>query len=31
MHAVEKVGNQMAERRQVYDQVSALISDIKSN
>ena len=30
MHAVEKVGNQMAERRQVYDQVSALISDIKS-
>ena len=31
MHAVEKVGNQMAERRQVYDQVSALISDLKSN
>jgi len=31
MHAVEKVGKQMAERRQVYDQVSALISDIKSN
>ena len=31
MHAVEKVGNQMAERRQVYDQVSALISDIKSH
>jgi chromosomal replication initiator protein len=30
MHAVEKVGKQMAERRQVYDQVSALISDIKS-
>ena len=30
MHAVVKVGNQMAERRQVYDQVSALISDIKS-
>ena len=31
MHAVEKVVKQMAERRQVYDQVSALISDIKSN
>jgi chromosomal replication initiator protein len=31
MHAVEKVGKQMAERRLVYDQVSELISDIKSN
>ena len=31
MHAVDKVGKQMAERRQVYDQVSALISGIKSS
>jgi len=31
MHAVEKVGKQMAERRQVYDQVSALISGIKAS
>ena len=31
MYAVEKVGKQMAERRQVYDQVSALISEIKAS
>lgn len=31
MHAVEKIGKQMAERRQVYDQVSALISGIKAS
>ena len=31
MHAVDKVGKQMAERRQVYDQVSALISGIKAS
>ena len=31
MHAVAKVGKQMAERRQVFDQVSALISGIKAS
>jgi chromosomal replication initiator protein len=31
MHAVDKVGGQMAERRQVYDQVSALINEIKNS
>jgi chromosomal replication initiator protein len=31
MHAVEKVGGQMAERRQVYDQVTAMINEIKAS
>lgn len=31
MYAVEKISNQMAERRQVYDQVTALIKNIKAS
>ncbi len=30
IHAVDKISKQMAERRQIYDQVTALIQDIKS-
>ncbi|MCP3935823.1 MAG: chromosomal replication initiator protein DnaA [Actinomycetia bacterium] len=30
IHAVDKISKQMAERRQIYDQVTALIQDIKA-
>jgi hypothetical protein len=30
MHAVEKITDQMAERRHIYEQVSELINRIKS-
>jgi chromosomal replication initiator protein len=30
IHAVEKIGRLMPERRDIYDQVSALISSIRS-
>jgi chromosomal replication initiator protein len=31
MYAVDKISNQMAERRQIYDQVTAMIQNIKSS
>ena len=31
IHAVDKIGNLMAERRQIYDQVTELTSRIKSS
>jgi chromosomal replication initiator protein len=30
IHAVEKIGALMRERRQIYDQVAAMIAEIKS-